>query len=743
MAQVQLDNPASQQTVTAQQAGGVAPPVHVVVKVKATWADEWRTLDYLTVLDITESEGSELGQARLVYHAGEILREDRDAYQQYDGPLALRDHYVRIERLPEPPPPTTPDDAQPATTLQTADQPADPTQPLPPPAAIVLFTGYITEYNFDQRGAGSANTISGDQILKAYSLEYLLDRVPMAWAWCTTNLAIGVPVIQIMHVPSFNVRHRRGINTITEGNRSTDTYSVPWLSDLVETPPKSYVFSDDGAQWSARQVIEYLLAWHAQGNTQSDPIPITLGGQLELLDYAVPAISVEGMSVKAVIDKLCARKRGIGWRLHVEDEIDEETQELLPGRAELQVFSLLDTPLAVDNLTVAANPNVAELDIDSRLDLALVQRGVDSSALYDTIMVVGERVRVAFTVSVASERLLPLWTSEEESRYLAAASTVDANLNDALRGTDGYNHVYTRFGVPGDWDWTSDAGYAEGSIQCNFEVKEDGNLSGTPVNARGWGLASLRELPIIEGTDPETGDPMFLQPLAIAKYRRPGETSDRLVQLDRLGLDDVPAMHLRVLERALGVELVVQPPHLMGKNSFTALATGPTRRAPVIDYNTLVVTLAAETDERLRVVSRQQQSSSADVQGGGRILRIEVPDAHLWYVAEDTVIGITEAGEYRAHAGGVVRNDRETLVQVAALARAWYGRPRQPIRIELQDLTPAYPVGSAIRLKSATWNGTSMTAVVTRRTMSLENNLTVIEAGGIDLDFVGLVRSTL
>jgi hypothetical protein len=104
------------------------------------------------------------------------------------------------------------------------------------------------------------------------------------------------------------------------------------------------------------------------------------------------------------------------------------------------------------------------------------------------------------------------------------------------------------------------------------------------------------------------------------------------------------------------------------------------------DYDTLVATIAIESDQRLRL-RHELISGTAPL---GEEITIEVPDAELWVLSKNTVVGIDPAtgGLQVNDIPRVLRNDIERLGQVMAGAIARYKMQRTRAEIRYKGFWP-------------------------------------------------------
>jgi len=116
-----------------------------------------------------------------------------------------------------------------------------------------------------------------------------------------------------------------------------------------------------------------------------------------------------------------------------------------------------------------------------------------------------------------------------------------------------------------------------------------------------------------------------------------------------------------------------------------------------------------------------------------KVLVLPIHDAELWYIAPNTVLGVTDGklDQYTSgslsNGGGLLRDDRLRLIIIADSAIAWYGRDRSAVSIALQGLQVVAPVGGILNKVSGAWQADSIGTIITSRTWDWERNRTILE----------------
>lgn len=620
------------------EAGDVISRRAVTVEWKANWSDEWTAADKVFADLVTAAAEPTMPMARLSYHAGNVFWPDLRAWTEFREQL-VAGWFVRIY-------------------IAAVDHEEAPE---------LLFIGTIAGLERRIKGDASTTLSVEDQVITAQGMDALLDLVRIDSAWITND---GTTEEEIDVVPVFNDRYERGANTI--GNRSTEPIQRAMDNDELA---ECYVFAGDGEPWTTAQIIEYLLA-HAQPRG----VIFELGGQTELLETTVGRIALAGQTIRQAINHLIDRRRGVGWRLDYSEGTEIAT---------VTVFSLLDEDVEVGGEIIPASDSiVANYDLGG-IAAEDVTKVHSTATAYGTIRVLGERMRSMFTLSFADSTLSIGWTSAEETAYKAGGTASDDVGKDRERATDKYRRVFCAFSPPTDWDWKAGDGAGGSQFPVCPLLDDEGSYDSDRAGpVREWLDARpfLDRLLIAKDAGTDGVKTEFAEPIAIIKT---AGTSAAYVLCDRLNDLQLalPSANLRMLDHQLGVELSWNPSHLCALNHWTA--PWHSQHAPVIDYEQLIVTVAAEMDQRIRRVVTIEENDP------DREIVIQVPEAHAWYVVEGTVIGCTN-GALVAHAGGWERWDIDAIDRVAALAQVWYGRERSAVSWVVRDIDQGITVGSLL-----------------------------------------------
>ncbi|GAG19548.1 unnamed protein product, partial [marine sediment metagenome] len=136
-----------------------------------------------------------------------------------------------------------------------------------------------------------------------------------------------------------------------------------------------------------------------------------------------------------------------------------------------------------------------------------------------------------------------------------------------------------------------------------------------------------------------------------------------------------------------------------------------------VDYGSLIVTVAMETDQVLRYVATSPSPSAFESKN---TLTLKVEGAGLNYVVPGTVWSTYE-DTARFHNGKILRNDYAKLRAIAKTALAWYGTQRASINVIWNTSDKKFRLGSMIEDISSSWQRVSIKTIVTRQTWDFVN----------------------
>lgn len=642
------------------------------VYTRAAWTDAWTARPYLIPVSWRLCLQPQLPSATLAWRYGLRKEHDETAFTATTPP-DLRRHFVKI-----------------VTT------------------GLPTWYGIIEDMNYTPI-LGQADP-SGDVTYAAFGLEHLLDRiiVDSALAYDPNDSAPGAPSI-LYWAPPFNARHERGGTLL--GNMAKPIYGG--VVKAVFGKP------DDGDPlvWTHKDIIDYLvnfympsaLTWAvAAGDAYSDQAHFE-----SVIDY-------DGMRLRELLNRVIRRDRGFAWRLAVSGDESE---------IQLAIVSALHADITYGAVTLHENASQSAWNLAAAAaNIESLELKDNSSTRYDRCVAIGSRVITCFSLWASQGDLEAGWPADLEAAYKAAAGpgggrtwSEQLAANDHYRADDRFRAVFALYRAPRNWDFISLAD--GGAEQYCDPYYEDGVLY-PEVDASA--LRSFRRflpwLPLLEGVDysnihfpdqlPAATEQAFRKPFALVK-----DHDGRYRYAHDLQGQDEAAANARVAvgDRDLSIEVRFSPAYLLAKNHWDSTAVAGLWM-PVYDYDELIVTVAAEGDARMYVLATRagHTPTSAD-----RLMRVFVPEAECWYVANETVVGVNTAGAVRQvntiKPKRVLRDDAAILKAIANIAIGWYGAERTAA-----DMTWN-------RLAAPTTLGTLVTTLDMEGGLSLNGNCVVSE----------------
>lgn len=706
------------------QLGGQIQPVNrttilqTIVSTKERWGDAWEEAPYLQPRRAVEAASPSEPYAEFVYDYGQLKREHEFQFTTYD-PVELIGRFILIEVIPE---------------GDGVYRPGRDRQP--------LWIGRIIDEHTEHQGADATTFVErGVQVLRATGIDHELRRRRLSGAVVLQakgsrepgSFSVGEPEpVEINRALTFNDRRRFGGSD--KGNRSTNLHDTGNAYGPIET----HLFSADGELWSNLDIWTYFRGRHHPPHPPVGPA-FTPSGQYDDLDNIIGrSIRYEGRTFAEMLDVLIDRRRGFGWTVRANPDDLE--------RVFVHVFSHFGRAINARGVEFTANPEQITLRFDDDLLAEPVVTRVSEANLYDRIEVLGAPVLSCFSLSFAStftggdENLERGWTDGEEDAYLTANSSgsSDPDLNDAVRQGDEFERVFQLFRPVRGWDWCAGDPTEAPPVShigwCNPRVTKSGVLSIPGGNTDPSGYFNHhrsfeRFLPILQAAAADDAEPELRRPFAIL----PDPAGSGRYHFIERPPEGQPSGHLRMADSELGVVVSYSPNHILALTDWSDPA--PTNHDPVWDYRDLILTVAARTDERLRVFE-DVTSVGAD----GRVLTIEIPDAEAWWVVRGTVIDV-QNGDLVLHTGDMeVRNDRDELNQILVLAWSWYAQERRAISITYKDLVLVAPVGTYIKEIASANGSLPAGTVVTRREWDFQRGRTKIETEFANLDFGTIAR---
>lgn len=577
---------------------------------------------------------------------------------------------------------------------------------------------------------------SGVQTFTAFGFEHLLDRKHVSQSYVIQDGTEGV----IDHVLVFNQRYERGGELF--GNRSTN----PDSNDVYR------FFDPNGGgapqEWTALNILVYILYYFANKlpDGTASPIQFLIAGQYDALDDIVETFDFSPrercVTVWEALNQLIDRRRGLGFVLR---------QSGVAGSpVYIWIYSQLESPITLGDATLPANTEQFFFDVPNVWPYNQLMDEIpmrySSTNMYDTIIVQGERIRVAGSFRFRDGTLEEGWTDALEMNY-EGQGQAPVDEPDLRRSNDIFRSVYSYFTVPVTWDWY--VYDADGTTRnLLLTAKPDGTVTTTrnaDLIGYNYGKVFERDLPFKEATDYSVSpkvdhNPAGIDPELAKLIVFLPNTDDAVVTkyyLAEKGADtedEWPSASVRPLDTSLGVEVKASPNYLLAHNHFDPSPGHEEESdADPIDYESMVVTASIYSDVRTHVVLNGVSLPQQDTKPA---LIVNLADCHYWYVAPNTMYDVKDDGTVKPflEAHSVVRNDTFRLRQVGAYLRWWFSRQRQALTLTVKYIGIYAQPGQLITSLNTVWNREPVNAVITSREVNFEDGWTRITTSYMELD---------
>lgn len=698
--------------------GGTSNNVLYSVFVRGTWSDAWQYAPYLQPLSGNRSDihGDWRAQFALAY--GNIAPEDAGVYAARP-PRQDRNLYVCVQAMPN--------------FVQIP---------------VTVWVGVIPQEQVSMLGT-QGTTPAGRQTVTAYGLDWLLSR----------RFYVDAPVVlqgspdppaetdyrMISDVPVFN--RRSGLGKKKANNRSNDVITRTGPPSIPET----YGFTAGGQPWTHQDIIEHLLVWTDTWSVGPDVEPhFTFTAPPELMTFIntrESAVDPNGRSVRDIIRDLLSRKRGMTAKLRWTEDGDG-----FPiGDVEIAAKSLTGIDLPFLDKRLPANLDTVWVFLDTDPEPERVVVSYSETQRYDKIRAIGERVVSCFSaagpdraaeLNIAPHK--PDWPNTRKVEYQGAT--------DAQRRRPRFDKVFRQFklGIIGEpFEWMT-VGTEPPQWPLNPALDFDGIPSDTDnVPTGDMGLHMLDWLPIEKRSDVLDEDPVaeFDKPFAIVELNDsdegprgifinasdPPDANDTYEEEDPQG-GETHSATVTALDDGLRMDVKFhKAAHVLGLGEFTADAGKESAVEPAFDYERMILTVAVELDRR--VFAEIDTGSSLDG-FTNRILRIPVPDAHLWFVAPSTISGIDASGALAFYSGPrTPRNDYVRLREVVELAALFFGQARATVKIVRKNALPDLDVGQYVQKIMQGYQQLIVGTVVTDVAMDFRAQTTTTTTSHFNLEF--------
>ena len=598
-----------------------------VIELRRSWADDW---EYEPELELVRASGAVGGQD---LGSCELKRRYGRGKQPYEGAMSTRESWdlngwwVRMN--------------------------------LPTEQGIFCeWVGRIGDESRDIQGiiaVGEETYRSGAQHWVAFSPLQILRKVPISRSyWLVDDEEVALD-----WVPDVNGRDDRNMLV---GNRSATKSNGTYLFGGTDL-------------WTREQYLEYIIKRFVE-QTEGDGPEWRMGGQVDLLAGISDTIP-SGLTQTAdqVLARLIPRQLGIDYKIAHDDQ-----------GFSIEVYAISAEEWSFGGATLPRNPNTVRIEVSDAIDIlsARVERSQDQR--YRKIRVIGARLLVCCSLrgNVEEDKatLVPKWSASLEEAYKEGTGNAEDTPadHDAVRQGDEFRAVYRQYGAPDDWDHNDGLAAPVLDALGGTVSKKSGDYQNQVRN-------TLSFLPLQEGVDygtipatnknPDGHQPDFLPPAAWV-YEPAAYGS-----IARYVLAEEKEIGVSASRTDWGVFLHATPNHLLALNRWSGAR--PSETDPLFDYDKLVATIALRTDQRLVL---EAELPGADPSDG--VLEIAVPDAEMWLLAPNTVVGIQGYGSLKlsGYVWRILRDDgaRMRLVMAGAIGR--YQNERARAEIVFKGLLP-------------------------------------------------------
>lgn len=516
---------------------------------------------------------------------------------------------------------------------------------------------------------------------------------------------------------------------------------------LIKAYYKDHSFPIDGAgstngKWTDEEAIRHALA---SSRAVGEPLIQTDLGIGFSGAFAWPV--GPGETCYDLIRRICNRNRGRGAVFMTWTEESPYNGPIQPILRSIPTFpaqinykivkSFGDASMEASASLFGANdsrvydpstPDVIDVDLygDHRVD-GEIQYESRYSSVFDYLEIQGEPIQVLVNLNFYGGSLAKRWTSTDETAYKNLVKLSD-------RTTSRWNNVWRRYGIPptsqtpGAWNYTV-TGIPGGTATCiNFVVDNLGTIKtseATQNTVESYNsemtVRVLPDLPIYEGWN-------YTSTVAVRydgafDYQPPPRMSPKILfrgdvntndgspgwcDLSYAGfnfqVDDFGFLIVKGEEQQTGVRVLASTA-LAGSNYKSMDVPGINTSNDAGILTKLNIVCGIELGNRIRLVYPPYLSidqttgtvTAANASAMGRRLTMTVNGLHLWLGApgciwESDYIRAADNG-YRAglvfpgnkDTPYVIRDDRNDLSQIAALAWTYYGTVHNPCTWAMKD----------------------------------------------------------
>ncbi len=669
-------------------------PVRDVGRVIAQIAKTWPTAvttwpsdmtKYLEPMTAEEAWGPSMGQCDIRQTFGVLRQPDKNGFGSY-GVLpgldrsggTLLGNFVRLCKRNE----------DSAGTVTYAGETYDP-----------FWWGVVCEAARDTDGADGdgGDDAAGTAAWKCAGLGYLLEKMRPIRGHELNAASLVADPGEILE-----------FNKVVGGDRSAAAY------DIGEWSRSSFVHDRrGGAAWTADDVVKYLLYGHA--DIRESEIRWDLAGQTDALNFS-DHWDLRGLTIYQALVRVINARRGVSFRIQM---------DAITGNPTVYVNSLASVAYSAGGATFPAN-NAATPVVFSgdrwKDGVSLVEK---EGAVFDEVIMEGQRPLYTATLQYKADGtgdLVKGWDTALESSW--TSTTKDPK----------YEHVWRRFKLRGDWDWTPIIGsatiangrrtyFTQGDTEYPRSDDNDalygeggytgGRIAHVPAPNK-WPVTAIRFerlTGLIEGSDYKALQVTYagtgqlpvtavdwslarLPPLIFLSANSGSTWSDVSADYTVCCASDTAAVHLgNSIADAVRVK--------------AAVAASTAR---------LAMTLSFRIPEPTYVSWRRPRASRPKDYPRRVVLPLHLGDTH--FIMASTIVGLTGTAAKSMAAGFTTLTQINDLTQVLGAQRGWYSNPERELswtEVGDVDITAARLPGTMVTTADLGDRVAQIYGIVTRR----------------------------
>lgn len=515
------------------------------------------------------------------------------------------------------------------------------------------------------------------------------------------------------------------------GNRDTNLISSlpateqnanPAIKELITIGDTGYkLHTYQGRAGALRWTVQEALEDALRKTRGLGDVTFSFSGSTALLADEIAIPVRDGDTAWDIVSRTCRRERGRGmvfvdWA----DDTANPTGTFVP-RLTIRPQTLDDigytTPASgaglyyIPGATTAGTTKAVDVIGDHRVMADDLRLGDRFLHVADAVETTSELIQVLVTLSYFDGTDFTF-----SKRWDATRETAFAALAAAKRIDEAWWPLWQLHGLPLGWDGTARDHNGGTAYPADFSCNDDGSLATSQTS--GFKITSpilcriLPDLPLYEGYDYTTsspkrkiGDQTTFDETSLPSRRPPlpliRKASNRYITGDEVGSSGARSLSVQIRGHSLLV--------YSGSDRSSGLrvigATATSGLGSLYNLSALGVTVGLELPHRIRRRTIRTGVATDQVR---RTVSVRLPDLHLWLAHSGAIwdldtsgrngdgsTGKRGAGGAAAEQPGYLRDDRDALSRIHAMACAWYLSPRQTARWTLRacGMLPSFTAG--------------------------------------------------